>query len=338
MTAGLTECSDEQFVQALYRNLLRREPDRDGARAMLRGLSRGGSRLEAIDMVLRSEEFLSWRRALGFAAPGHFYSPHPGSRELQEHRAFDWDRNDLPGVDLREAQQLQLLETLAVHFPELPFGEKPCEAARYGYDNTAYSWGDGVLLFCMVQHLRPRRIVEVGSGHSSCAILDALDHAGRADARATFIEPYPDLLRNLLRPGDLDRHELRESRLQDCPLSIFQELEPGDILFVDSSHVSKLGSDVNRFVFEILPALRRGVFVHVHDIFHPFEYPLHWFEEGRAWNEAYVLRAFLQFNEAFRIELASTYLVSRHRAWFVRHMPLMVHKWGGSQLWMSRAR
>jgi hypothetical protein len=91
--------------------------------------------------------------------------------------------------------------------------------------------------------------------------------------------------------------------LQDVPLSTFQLLDSGDVLFVDSTHVAKLGSDVNRILFEILPALASGVVVHFHDVFYPFEYPKNWVREGRGWNETYVLRAFLEYNEAFEILL-----------------------------------
>ncbi len=152
----------------------------------------------------------------------------------------------------------------------------------------------------------------------------------------TVIEPYPAVLKSVMRPGDLERHRLLEQRLQDCPLALFEELEPNDILFIDSTHVSKLGSDVNFLFFEILPRIRRGVFVHIHDIFHPFEYPMAWYEEGRAWNEAYMLRAFLEFNTAWRIELSTFYIVRRQRAWFERHIPLMIDKWSGAQIWLSR--
>src|SRR5207302_8473946 len=99
------------------------------------------------------------------------------------------------------------------------------------------------------------------------------------------------------------------------------ELEDGDILFIDSTHVGKAGSDVNRFFFEILPALERGVVIHFHDIFYPFEYPARWLDEGRAWNEQYLLRAFLEFNEMFQIKLFTTFMETKHKQWFEEKMP-----------------
>ena len=106
----------------------------------------------------------------------------------------------------------------------------------------------------------------------------------------------------LARPGDLDGN-LRQQTLQSVGVEVFEELGRGDILFIDSTHVSKLGSDVNYLFFEILPRLRSGVRVHIHDVFFPFEYPPKWIAKGIAWNENYLLRGFLQYNDKFRIVL-----------------------------------
>ena len=337
MNQKLHNASNDEFVDTLYRKLLSREPDPEGRAAILGMLHKGAQRLDILDMFFRSEEFDGIRQAIAFARPGHFYSPHPARREIDAHNQFDWDRGPLPGIDYREPEQLALLEAMAQHYPALPFADKPTPKARYGYDNPSYSYADGVMLFTMIQHLKPRRIIEVGSGHSSCAILDAIEHLPGAGTQVTFVEPYAALLKSLVRPGDLDRHPLLEQGLQACPLSLFESLEANDILFIDSSHVAKLGSDVNYFIFEILPVIKPGVFVHIHDIFHPFEYPIQWYGEGRAWNEAYVLRAFLEFNHCWRMELFSSFLLRRHHAWFEQHMPLVLRNAGG-QIWISRIR
>ena len=116
---------------------------------------------------------------------------------------------------------------------------------------------------------------------------------------------------------------------------LFATLEENDILFIDSTHVAKIGSDVNYLFFEVLPRLRAGVYVHVHDIFHPFEYPRAWIYEGRAWTEAYMLRAFLTFNTAFEIVLFNTFLERFHRERFAHKMPLCLRNEGGS-IWLRR--
>ena len=135
--------------------------------------------------------------------------------------------------------------------------------------------------------------------------------------------------------GDRRRATVIAKPLQDVDLSLFDVLESGDILFVDSTHVSKVNSDVNRIVFEILPRIARGVFVHIHDVFYPFEYPLDWLREGRAWNEQYLLRAFLQFNASFTIRLFGDYVTHRHADWFSQQMPLCLKNTGGA-LWLER--
>ncbi len=285
------------------------------------------------------EELRTYRHALRFAPPGHFYSPLPSDEELRRDasRLFGPPSPTVPGIDLNEAGQLALLEQIKRYYPDLPFSAKKNPNLRYFYDNPAYSYSDAICLYGMIRHARPRRIVEVGSGHSSCVMLDTTDlHLdGRVDC--TFIEPYPDKLLALIKPEDLSRVTIIRKRVQDVSPEPFLALARGDILFIDSSHVAKIGSDVNYLLGEMLPRLRPGVFVHVHDIFYPFEYPEAWIAEGRAWNEAYALRAFLAFNETFEIVLFNTYLERFHREIFERDMPLCLRDEGGS-IWLRKVR
>ena len=104
--------------------------------------------------------------------------------------------------------------------------------------------------------------------------------------KTTFIDPYPERLLGLLRPEDHDRAEIRVEPVQAVDLAVFDVLGPGDVLFIDSTHVARTGGDVVHDVFTILPRLASGVRVHFHDMFYPFEYPAAWVFEGRAWNEA----------------------------------------------------
>jgi hypothetical protein len=164
-----------------------------------------------------------------------------------------------------------------------------------------------------------------------------LDTADRwlPETAFTFIDPDTSTLDALLRPGDRERATIVRAKLQDVPLTTFDSLEANDILFIDSTHVSKTGSDVNRIVFDILPRLAPGVHVHFHDVFYPFEYPKEWVYEGRAWNEDYILRAFLEFNDAFEIVLFGTWLARFHRELLGELMPLTLENPGGS-LWLTR--
>lgn len=272
-----------------------------------------------------------------FAPPGHFYSPIPSLIEVgrDAERLFGIRDRTLIGIELAEDRQLALLASFVEYYKELTFCPEPTDGLRYYYENPAYSYSDAILLHCMIRHARPSRIVEVGSGFSSCMILDTNDLHFGGGIETTFIEPYPELLKSLLKKDDFSRTRIIAERLQDVDISEFKRLESGDILFVDSTHVSKIGSDVNRIMFEILPQLANGVYVHVHDIFYPFEYPQPWIEEGRAWNESYLLRAFLQFNHEFEIVLMNTFMEHFHEEFFTTHMPLCLKNRGGS-IWLRR--
>jgi hypothetical protein len=128
---------------------------------------------------------------------------------------------------------------------------------------------------------------------------------------------------------------LIEKRVQEVPLATFAALGENDVLFIDSSHVSKIGSDVNRLYFDVLPALAPGVLIHIHDVAGNLEYPPEWFEEGRAWNEQYLLRAFLMNNTAYRIELFTAWLFNTRHEWFRTHLPLCA-RGGGGQIWLRK--
>ena len=155
-------------------------------------------------------------------------------------------------------------------------------------ENPAFATVTPSFFYCILRHTRPARVIEVGSGYSSCALLDTNELFFGNSIACTFIEPYPQLLTSLLKDGDDSRITVVAKNLQDVELSVFSELSAGDVLFVDSSHVSKTNSDVNYVFFEILPRLSSGVYIHFHDIFYPFEYPKEWVYQGRAWNEAYL--------------------------------------------------
>jgi hypothetical protein len=239
----------------------------------------------------------------------------------------------LPGIDLQEEAQFAILDTLADLYDSIPFSKEPKPGFRYFYENPAFSYGDAIFLHTIIRRLAPQRIIEVGSGYSSCVTLDTNEHFFGRRIACTFIEPNPALLKSLLHPNE--EIHLVEDLLQNVDLSVFRQLQRGDNLFVDSTHVAKLNSDVNRLFFDILPALAEGVYVHIHDVYYPFEYPLELFEEGRSWNEQYLLRAFLQYNHSFSIRLFSNYLTRFRRDWFAKHAPLVLRNPGGS-IWIEK--
>lgn len=267
----------------------------------------------------------------------HFYSPIPDLDDIRRRREeiFDRSTRSVAAIDLNEAGQLALLSQLQAFYAEQPFQPRRAPGLRYHFENGFYSYSDALCLYSMLRHLRPRRYFEIGSGFTSALALDVNERFLEGKARIVLVEPYPDRLRSLLLPGDETRMELLDVPLQQVDPSRFAELEANDILLVDSSHVSKVGSDVNRIMFEILPRLAKGVYVHFHDIFYPFEYPEAWVMKGIAWNEAYLLRAFLQYNRAFEIVLFNTYLEQMHPGWFASNMPLCLKNLGGS-LWLRK--
>lgn len=266
--------------------------------------------------------------------PGHFYSAVPSRREIQEHlEGRGTPPRTLPDVDLNEAGQLALLRELGALYPQMPFTETAQPGRRFQFNNPAFSYTDAILLFCLLGKLRPARVIEIGSGWSTAAMLDTFDH-WEMPTRLTCIEPYPVVLRHALRADDFSRIELRVERAQKIELALFEQLQANDVLFIDSTHVLKTGSDVAIILFQILPRLRSGVVVHLHDIFYPFEYPAEWVQDGLAWNEIYFIRALLASSSRYRVLLFPSFLECFHRTVLSTTMPSSAKGLAGS-LWLE---
>jgi hypothetical protein len=274
---------------------------------------------------------------LMFAPPGHYYSPIPCLDDIMAKEAEIWRgvSKEVAGIDLNESWQIDLFHGLSKYYNEQPFGPSKKGDLRYFFENPNFSYGDGIVSYSMVRFLQPRMIIEVGSGYSSCVILDTNELFFGNSIRCTFIEPYPELLLTLIKDSDRRRAEILEKKVQDVDLNKFKELSSGDILFVDSSHVSKIGSDVNHIFFKILPALTSGVYIGIHDISHMFEYGKEWLYQGRAYNEAYLLRAFLQYNNTFRIQFFNSFFAAFHKDELMNKMPLCM-KDPGCSIWLRK--
>lgn len=273
----------------------------------------------------------------GLFPPGHYYSPLPD---------FDFFRNEkeskikiyseLISIDINKNEQLKLFNEFIGYYKELPFSENKSKYFYYFYENPSFSYSDAIFLYSMIRKTRPKRIIEVGSGYSSCVMADTNRLFFKNSIDLTFIEPYPELLETLM-PINKPFSHLISSPIQEVPISIFEKLSNNDILFIDSSHVSKVNSDVNHLFFEVLPRLKKGVYIHFHDIFFPFEYQDSWISEGRAWNENYILRAFLSFNNSFKIVFFNNYLIRFFESMFSEHMPLCLRNGGGS-IWLVKTK
>lgn len=269
--------------------------------------------------------------------PGHFYSPIPSIKEIRENEEKIWGciTKELPGIDLHEQEQITLIHELAGYCSQQPWKEEAQQHLRYYFNNPNYSYGESIVFFCLLMHLKPKKVIEIGSGYSSCALLDTNELFFNHSISATFIEPYPQLLHSLLKPSDGASIQIISNDLQNVSLDIYRTLKKGDILFIDSTHVSKINSDVNHIFFKILPQLESGVYIHFHDIYFPFEYPKEWVYQGRAWNEAYLLRAFLQNNHEFEIVLFNSFLGRFHSNLLQTEMPLCTQN-PGSSIWLRK--
>ena len=216
----------------------------------------------------------------------------------------------------------------------MPFTAEKKNGLRYYFENGFFSYTDGILLYSLIRFLKPKKIIEIGSGFSSAVMLDTNELFFNNEIDLTFIEPFPERLYSAIKENDKKCTSIVVSEVQQVPLATFEELNSGDILFIDSSHVVKTGSDVCFILFEILPKIKSGVIIHFHDIFYPFEYLEAWVKEGRNWNEDYFLKAFLMYNNAFEILLFPDYLHKLYKNTF-NNMPLCYQNTGGS-LWLSK--
>jgi hypothetical protein len=216
-------------------------------------------------------------------------------------------------LDVDPDERMAWVESaLAPHLRELPHGLEP--ARRHGWTtwNGWYEAGDGEALYAMLRHLRPRRVLELGSGFSTL-ISAAACVANARDGDATELVAVDPAPRTEVSHGvaGIARVELRDAR--ELPPERFAELEAGDVLFIDTSHIVKLGSEVNWLVLEVLPRLAAGVHVHFHDVFLPHEYPYSILAQEGYFNEQYLLDAFLLGNSDWEVTLPLAALHRRHR-------------------------
>jgi hypothetical protein len=270
--------------------------------------------------------------------PGHYCSPIVSVEEIRSREQEIWEgvsQKELPGIKLDINEQVSLLKEFETYYHEMPFEERPKAGLRYYFKNDYYGFCDGIVLYSIMRHFKPKRIIEAGSGFSSALMLDTKDlfFSGN-QPELTFIEPFPERLYSLLGEKDKQTTTIIVKDLQAVELKVFEQLDKGDILFIDSTHVSKTGSDVNYILFNIFPVLKSGVIIHVHDIYYPFEYPKEWVLGGRNWNETYLLRSFLMYNDAFKIILFPDYL-HHHAKDAFRGLPLCNKKQGAS-LWIRK--
>jgi predicted O-methyltransferase YrrM len=338
----------ERIVSApLYRRIEALRSSGAYQRFWRRGVRREGTAAaEPRDLSSRHvEEALAFLRGVPFQElqkrgwhlqPNHYYWPLNDVEFLRAHPELWHDRGLPAGVDWDLDGQVAFARELAASYGELAdVAARPAAvdmSSEITFVNGAFPHADACAYYGLVRARQPRRVVEIGSGWSTIFLAHALTRNERP-AAVTLIEPEPD--RRLLAriPRDWD---VRKSLLQFADLGVFEALGPGDVCFYDGSHVTRTASDVNWFFFEVLPRLKPGVLVHVHDIYWPDDYHDQWiYGDGLSWNEQYVLQAFLMHNDAYRVRLANHMLFRTREAEVRKIYP----SWpDGGSVWLEKTR
>ncbi|KPK76295.1 MAG: hypothetical protein AMJ79_07210 [Phycisphaerae bacterium SM23_30] len=265
------------------------------------------------NMVWSRQVFAFWQRLGVNVTKKHFYSPIPDGRQLLGQGDLWEKESELIGLDMNPQGQLRLLEVLASYKEEFDFAVHKTKTPHEFYLlNAAFSLEDAAVLHGMIRHFRPRTLIEVGGGYSTFVSARAgrLNQKQGPPMRLICIEPYP---RQTHLKGFAGLDELIVQKVEQTEISLFEQLQENDILFIDSSHVVRIGGDVNFLYLEVLPRLKKGVVIHIHDIFLPYEYPREWLiRRLHFWTEQYLLQAFLCGNQSFEVLFANHYMLSKH--------------------------
>lgn len=271
--------------------------------------------------------------------PVHYYSPIPSATEIAR-VDFNKKYSSIPNLEMNMNQFKSYLLKLTPFFSELSNsfelnGNDP--EVGYFWKNSAFCPLDACIYYSMIRYLKPNRVIEIGSGFSTLIAARALE--ANKSGKLECIEPFPSPTLIALRDKNLI--ELTIQNVQNTSIDKFSSLDSKDILFIDSTHVSKIGSDVNFEIFEILPSLKDGVKIHFHDIFHPSEYPEKWLKENKLfWNEQYLLQSFLAYNSRFKIQMANNFVSLEMRQLYEPFLPFVgesrVESGQGGSLWIEK--
>ena len=278
-----------------------------------------------------SRTFQTWQDREVHITPVHYYYPIPDTRYLSEQIWLK--KSKMLGINLNIETQLDLLRNIFPKYRDQysQFDDRPKKPDQFYFKNEMFDGIDALTLYCMIRHFNPKTIIEVGSGFSTRIFAKAIQQNGKG--KLICIEPYPkELLTEALNKSAV----LIRERVENLDRQLFEDLEVNDVLFIDSSHIVKIGGDVNFLFLEIIPALKPGVLIHVHDIFFPNEYPKEWVKERlNFWTEQYLLQAFLSFNEKFEVLLSNNYL-GLHYEQLLKEVFPNSPWWTGSSFWFRR--
>jgi hypothetical protein len=266
----------------------------------------------------------------------HYYEPVLTDRDL---RAPSDQVRFLPGLDLNHAGQLAILDRFdfAEELRSLDGATIAGETYRYANQRGIFAQGDADCLYSFVRTFKPATLIEIGCGQSSI-VAQIAARQNRAEQpgyalRHVCIEPFHNGWLRRLGP------EYRAERVQDIDLSLFRELKPNDMVFIDSTHVIRAQGDVEHEYLKILPVLPVGVFVQVHDIFTPRDYTKAFLRGNRRfWTEQYILEAFLSHNSSFEVALALNDLHKRREPKLYAAIPVLASMpdWEPGSFWIRR--
>ena len=266
--------------------------------------------------------------------PGYHGSAIPSLKWLKANRerVFGQRESAFDGIPISNDKQAELLKDFAEYYEEFSPEAEQDSDRLYFYQNKMFGFGDAFFLHCVLRHFKPANLIEVGSGYSSALMLDTANEYG-LKTKFTFIDPYSTTIRQVLAKKPVGQYSLIRQEIQLVDPKIYESLEANDVLFLDTSHALKIGSDLSTLLFSVLPNLKKGVIVHIHDIWYPWEYPEKWLKEGRAYNEIYFVRAFLQFNSKYEILFFNSYVEQEFAASIATAMPRL-SKDCGNGLWL----
>lgn len=275
-----------------------------------------------------------WQSQGFHITPNHFYQPIPDTSKMSE--SIFKKKSELIGVNMNEKKQLDLLKNVFVEYQK-EFKDIPTEpdssSPVFSFNNLAFDGVDALVYYCMIRNLKPKTVLEIGSGWSTKIAAKAA--LLNKNTQLVCVEPYPQ---PILKKGFKGLNKVIAKDVQELPMDFFNRLSKNDILFIDSTHTVKTGGDVNYLFLEILPRLKKGVVIHIHDIFLPFEYPKEWvIDEKRFWAEQYLLQAFLQFNDSFQIIYSNSYMGSKYPKLVKKTFPNSPFTSGGS-IWIKKIK
>lgn len=272
-----------------------------------------------------------FRKVGVFPVSNHYYEPLFDGSGLKSLR----DDRHLPGIDFNDDEQVSFLKSFDYSSELLEISRLPKDRLNYSFTEGPFKEGDACMLFSMVRYKKPERIVEIGCGSSTLMIQHAIAYNRKEDpgyiCEHICVEPFENEW--------ISRLDITEKRqkVEDMDLSVFQGLNENDILFIDSTHMIRPQGDVLFEYLEILPVIKKGVIVHIHDIFTPKDYLDEWLLKGvNFWNEQYLMEAFLSCNNEFKIISAVNYLKHHYYDLLSAKSPMLHRQSEPGSFWMSK--